>query len=366
MSRKTKVLLAVLVSLAVVVAGALVLLPRIVRAKCVEAARAHGIDLTIGSVSLWFGSATFAEIDAKMIDPALPLTIHAREVKVTLDGLSPTEVDVLEATATLDGTLFDVSRAIDELRAKTEPQASERSHVSIRRVEMKGAHARWTRALGAGTALDASGVDVSMLLGANETLDALKILAPQVQIEGSAHGALGPLRAEATYGEKKVTVVISSPDPSKHATARYEIAQDRVLDVDIAKDKLSRYGFSALVPGKDPDVSVKLHAVNGRVTQGNFAYGPFKGTLGGTVVPEVPSAHLTYATDPISCAEIAHEMAVQLGGAIGGLAAQLGQQIKVPLAGQVHASGEIEWDARVTTPHLTFVTSQSCALMAPR
>jgi hypothetical protein len=372
MKRGTKAALTAGILLLALVGAAVVVLPRIVRAKCEEAARAHGIDLTIGSVSLWFGSATFSEVDAKSADAGLPLALHAREVKVSLEGLSPRAVDVSDASATIDGPLVEVAKALEEVRAKqaAEPQAPEPSRVAITRVDVRGAHVRWTRALGPSTALDASGVDVSLALGAGERLESTKIVAPRVAIEGPARGALGPVRVEATSTapdlrlatstQASAVVTVSDPDPTHRATARYELAgNDKTLDVDVARDHLSRYGFGPLAPGKDPEVSVKLHAVNGKVTHGTFAYGPFRGTLSGAIAPEVPSAHLAYATDPVPCAEIARDLATQVGGPLGGLAAQLGSKV----TGEARAVGEIVWDAREAgASHLTFVPSADCGV----
>src|SRR2546426_2607192 len=91
-------------------------LPGLVKKKCIDAAAAEGVTVTIGGAQLAWGEVHLTDVTFK-IDDVPQMSGVASDVDVTLDGLTPQAVAVRGAGITLDGPADEISAAVDKWRA---------------------------------------------------------------------------------------------------------------------------------------------------------------------------------------------------------------------------------------------------------
>src|SRR5262249_40417332 len=146
-----KVWIIVLGVLAIGAVALVVMVPQLVKRRCIETAAAEGITLTIGSARVAWGAVHLSDVSFK-IDDVPQLAGEATDVDVTLAFLTPTAVAAQNVGITIDGSAEDLEAAVDKWRANRAKARDETAPAvateQAMKVTMLSGHVAWTRAFG--------------------------------------------------------------------------------------------------------------------------------------------------------------------------------------------------------------------------
>jgi hypothetical protein len=212
----------------------LVVLPSLVRRRCVAAAASRGLVLSVGGVRLGFEH--FALLDVEVSSAELAgMSAKGAELDVTLSGLVPAAATATRWDIALDGR--DVADTLTTWRA---------AHVAGGdgvTIHMDDAHVTWTHAFGAAARVDALGLvaDISADGASSHAV------TPHVVV-ATPRGDLGPWRTTLDRAAETVTIRVAF-DPASPSGAHLDVvtARDVVesLELSIPRSTFPKLGIPA-------------------------------------------------------------------------------------------------------------------------
>jgi len=409
-TRTRQVLFAGFLLVAVALAAAFAL-PWYVKKRIVEDAQARGVTLQLDQVSLGWGKAQADKVTATF--PSVPqVRLEAAQLVVTLDGLSPHEVDLVGLKVDVTGPVADVSKAVEAFQGA--PRAGGGAgDAGVVRVGVKDGTVHWLGLLGTDTSLtleglsgDVKGADVDLdAAKSNLTvrtmtfgpyrfgfhraagIDTITVKAPKedvryelvlgpdgkrttkLTVPRSGAQDLGvPTQALGLVADEKSSIEVHFEHTVQagKVTGHLALAADRVYLGHSLSPTSARldFGYSGAAEGPDAVWTVQ---------DGTLKAGPFSGSVRGTLKP-VPLgvlAHLEYLSGLMSCGDAAKSAASgALAPALGSEAAAattsaLAQLFGMDKAveGSVKLEGTVDADTRdLSTAKATFHTTGDCTL----
>ena len=127
------------------IVGVFVVLPIVLKSRCIDAAAERGVALTIDHVDIGLG-------DVRIIKPGFALegvpqlSAHADDAQVAFSGLSPGETTIHNLALTIDGPAKEVQEALDGWRATQAKRTA--GSAPGRKISFTTGHLIWTRAFG--------------------------------------------------------------------------------------------------------------------------------------------------------------------------------------------------------------------------
>jgi hypothetical protein len=396
----------VIVALAVAVFD----LPRYVKQKCIDAAAAEGVSITIGSAQIGWGEVHLTEVGFK-IDDVPQITGIASDVDVTLSGFTPETLAARGVGITIDGPSEEISAAVDQWRAHhaKAPGRAAATLAEKQKVTMQSGHVAWTRAFGQVAKIDASNVTADT--DANGS--AFHLAAEKTNVT-TPKGELGPWRVTFERdAEAERTRIDLDPALRDGPSALYVKAKAGgvSLKVNIPKSPLSRVGlppavlglpagqatlvmatidlerksttlaemksqvalFGARLGGAPVPVDVHLDFVAAGdpakpldVSHGTLTVGPFHANVVGTMqlFPDGTRLSLAWRAQPLKCEALAQNAAKE---ALGDFGAQLSEFAKglgvAKVTGEAHVSGFLTIDSRnLNDVSVTMTAKESCGI----
>src|ERR1700735_764483 len=88
-----------------------VVLPIMLRSRCISMAAAQGVTLTIDHVDIGLGDVRLVKVGFSL-DGVPQLAAHADDAQVTLSGLTPANATVHGLAVSIDGPIDDVEKAL--------------------------------------------------------------------------------------------------------------------------------------------------------------------------------------------------------------------------------------------------------------
>ncbi len=381
--------------------------PRLVKARIIAAAAAHGVALTIGDLAIAPGHARLKNVTATALirsdaTAAPKASATAALVDVTLDWTTPTAVDVTGMHVALEADAGDLRTA---LASRNAPGGSA---ATITRVTLHDASLEWkravpidaivigadhvngdvtkkgNRALGEDYHFEANDIratpkkDLAAWSGSVDASDQglrIEIARAQVakikfaELANGAHeinvdtqnvgvSDLGlPAEALGLHGDETSRFEIHLHHEQKNDQAQGTFvasASDVFLGTSTARTSLAvdmRYAG-------DPKTSMKI-------TAGTLRAGPFTGAIeGGFQLGDAGfKASLRYTSGVMACVD-AVKSQIASSGAVGqGVAALAGMLgLDKVVEGRVSLHGEIEVDTQTSTNRFSFRTQGDCKL----
>ena len=412
MITRTRVVLAVGLLVACVLATIAVILPRMVKARIIAAAATHGVALGIDDLSLAPGRARLRGVRASPLirsdaKGGLKATATADTVDVALDGLTPTAITVRGVKLVLDGSVSDVQAALtprDRGAASASPLAS---------VRLEDASLEWTHALGSGSSIGARFVFDATHVKADVTRKASRSLGDDWHVETAALRLFDdkspPWSVTADNDDKGLRVALGAPKGARLAIGvapsgarRLDVDTPEVSPTDLGLppavlglvgDETSRFELhlhhhepdakhgdgTVVLAAKDVYLGPATHrtsfSLDARyagdprtslaVTQGTLRAGPFTGSLTGDFAVDPTAglrASLRYASGVMSCIDAVKSQAAgygDLGKGVVALAGMLG--LDQAVEGRISLKGSIEI-APSAAPNVSFRTEGDCKL----
>ena len=382
-------------------------------ARIVSAAKARGLEVTVGSVHPgWF---ELVANDVEVRAPDVPqLTIRAARARISLSGLQPVAINLEEAHTSIEGSVGATADAASALAAhaasSAPPSASTVIEVSI------AGDLVWTSVAGPGTELRCEASRLTLksagLKDIDATCEGLRVsrgalsLGPwSLHVARDGAGEQGQLAFGPAVSTKAALHFSRTPSDAVHFDAA--ISKTRPSELGFPPAALALLGMSSDAPltvavrydtSPSPGTGPAHRQVRGRVELeteqlpvgagravpahlvvdfSGEAGGPleiatkvaeighFSGTLKGRLTTDPLVAQLTFDTQVVSCAEAAKRVAAQafggLGQALGSLATALGADRAV--GGSVALHADISVDFRVDPPvRITTRTTGDCDL----
>lgn len=397
--------------LAAFVVGSLILvflvLPIVIRSRCISTAADRGIALTIDHVDIGIGQVRLVDV-AFSLAGVPQLTAKAADAQVTMSGLTPANATVHALAIAIDGPVDTVQAALDEWRANRARDPRVTVAGSGQTIAFAQGKLVWTKAFGQTATIEAPDVsgDVDAAGGAiHLTTEHLSLTA------GGA--TLGPWRTTLERGDDGTRTDIEL-DPVVHGGPSVLYLRSAAgavsIKVDVPRSPTSRIGLppKALRLGSDPnveaqigfeetlagaatltctitlsravfsgvpvDATLQLHAAGDRakgldVKRGTLKAGPLTANVSGTVKLFADGARLALAwtARPVTCADVGKELATQalggLGAQLGALAQDVGGVVGLRVTGVAQASGLMTIDSRdVSATSFTMTANETCGL----
>jgi hypothetical protein len=386
-------------------------LPWYVKKRIVEDAQARGVTVQIDQLSLGWGKARADKVTATF--PAVPqIRVEAAQLLVTLDGLSPREVDLTGMTVDVTGPIAEVSKAVEAFQGGPKA-AGGAGGAGIVRVGVTGATVHWLGLIGADTSLTVEGLGGTMR-GADVDLDGAKA---QLTVRAVT---FGPYRFSFKRAAGVDTITFKAPKedvryelvlgPNGKRTTKLTIPRSGAKDLGVPtealglvadeKSSLELHLEHTVEAGKvDGHLALAAdrvylgHSLSPTSVQLDFGYGgaaegpdavwtlhdgtlkagPFSGNVRGTLKP-VPGAgllaHFEYLSGLMSCGDavksaadsaLAPALGPQAAAATSALAQLFGMDKAV--AGTVKLEGTLDADTRnLSMAKATFHTTGDCTL----
>ena len=410
MSTRTRWVLGLGFLLIAAALGVTLALPWYIKKRIVEDAQARGVTVQLDQVAVGWGKARADKVTATF--PSMPqIHLQAAQLLVTLDGLSPRELDLVGLTVDVTGPAADVSKAVDTFQSGP-GAAGGAGGAGIVRVGIKDATIHWLGLFGPETSITIEGVSGNVR-GADVDLDGAKA---QLVFHTST---FGPYR----FGFKRAagidTITVKAPKedvryelvlgPDGKRTTKLTVPRSGAKDLGIPTEALGLVadeksslevhlehtvqagkvdGHLALVadnvylghslsptsvqldfgyagPAEGPDAIWTLH-------DGTLKAGPFSGNVRGTLAP-VPAgllAHLEYLSGLMTCGDAVKSaadsaLAPALGSAAAATTSALAQLFGMDKAvqGSVKLEGTLDADTRnLSAAKATFHTTGDCTL----
>jgi hypothetical protein len=388
--------------------GALVVvflvLPIVIRSRCIAMAAEHGVSLTMDHVNIGLGEVRLVDVGFTL-DGVSQIAAKAADAQVSLNGLTPTNATVHSLAVTIDGPADAVQAALDDWRAN---RARDVRAAREQKIEFGQATFTWTKAFGQTAKLSAP--DLTGELDATNgtmhlTAEHLSLTAgdatfgpwrasierdaegtrTNVELDPVVHGGPSVLYVRTASGAVSIKAnVARSPlsrlglppkalklgsDPAVEAQISFDetLANTAMLDASVT---LSGARFS----GIPTDAALRLRASGDPrtgldVKDGTLKAGPLTATVTGTVklFPDGVRLALAWTGRPVPCAEVGKSLAGQalgdLGAQVGAMAEQLGGLVGLRVNGDAAASGLITLDSRdVSATSFTMTSNETCGL----
>jgi hypothetical protein len=378
-----------------------------VKARCIAAAKEHGITLTIDHIAVGLGEVRLVTVTFAL-DGVPEIFARADDAQVTLSGLSPANATVHGLTLAIDGPASELEGAIDRWRAEQARHTTAVEAASAQRIAFVHAHITWTKAFGQGAKIETSDAEGE----ADARAGSLQLTAEQLKLT-AGKVTFGPWRTTLERNAQGTrTDVELDPVVRGGPTAIYVRSIDGAVSVrvNVPRSPISRLGLPPkdLGLGSDPDVEAQIsfdetlagaasltaavslsHAVfSGMpvdaqlrfaaagttskgldVKEGTLHAGPLVATVSGTVKLFDDGARLALAwtATPVPCIEVGKQLAAQalgqLGAQLGAIAADVGGAIGMRVTGATLASGLITLDSRdVNATAFTVTANETCGL----
>jgi serine/threonine-protein kinase len=358
-------------------------LPELLKRSYVTAAARQGVTASIDSVEIGLGKVRVLGVTASMAD--LPgVTAHAKSVDVSFSArLDPTDASLHELLFTVDGTGSGFEESVRRF-ALAHP-ASSMFPPSLRLIAVDAGHLVWSRALGEGTKVEAENISLTLEGNGKDPLGDDVSFATSLVGVTAPWGKLGPWSAngQAEHGVWKTTLTLDPSGASK-AAATFTIDHGTVtaFDLTLPRSAVALLGVGISLAARRPedafyaegeahyavrsasrvegmlrlamsgvklplamtgaDVQVEghidgdpTHAID--VTKGVFAFGPFRGTVAGSVT----------VGDPFVKADLALRTPLS----------------RCPTGGDASVSGTVSFDTRaLSDAHLAVSPAGKCPL----
>jgi hypothetical protein len=277
------------VVLAAAVLGAIVLvLPRYLKAQCIEDALRHGLVLTIDRVRLEPSGFSLVGVTASAIDVP-DARVVAPEIQVETSFFRPRKVTAKGAELTVRGRWGTVAAALEKWRA-TIQNAQGVDWSKLAPLFTEGSRVVWLEPIGENGRFEASAVRadvawIDRLGGATLHLSSENVV---VAVPG---GNVGPWRLDVDRTPTSSRVCVALDPGLRGGCTVLAVSDEQALtgfDIDLARSPLERLGIPARLVG----LQGKGLQVDARVHYG--ALGPAKaevsakGGLHGIEVPSLP------------------------------------------------------------------------------
>ncbi|MGO8995991.1 MAG: hypothetical protein ACLQVI_21970 [Polyangiaceae bacterium] len=387
-----------------------VVLPIVLRSRCIAMAADRGVALSVDHVDIGYGDVRLVKV-AFALDGVPQLKGRADDAQVTLSGLTPSTAAVHGLSVAIDGPVEEVQKAFDGWRAARGASSSAGGGGAgggEQKVVFAQGHLTWTRVFGQSAKIDAP--DTGGEIDAGK--DALKITADHLSLT-AGDTTLGPWRTtlERDADGTRTTIEL---DPVVHGgpTVLYVRSAAGAVSINakIPESPLSRIGLppKALRIGSDANVEAQLafeetlagaatlktsialsHAIfsgvpidadlqlraagsvaNGLdVKDGTLKAGPLTASVAGTVklFDDGLRLSLSWTARPVSCVDLGKQMATQalggLGAQLGALAQEVGGVVGLRVTGNAAASGLVTLDSRdVSATSFTMTSNETCGV----
>lgn len=384
------------------------LLPRYVRAQCVEQARAHGITLTLDDVTVEPSRFRLTNVVMTAVD--LPgARLSAPEVEVETSWLQPKKVSAKGMEIDLQGRWGSLTRAFDEWGASDHGFKGS-TWAALAPIITDGSRVVWKDPIGEGARVEASGLhaDVSWRPGGtvlHANSDNVLTVLPG--------GTLGPWRVDVDRAPGSARTCVAL-DPGIVGTCTVLVVGDdeatTAVDVTLPRSPASRLGIPLPMigaQGKDLQVEATVHyatqgparadltvkgavhgieahalpraldvtwegAMGGDATQGvdvkqaRLAIGPLVGAVRGTFkrYDDGFRVDLGWNAGPVPCAAFDAPLAPDQPFDIGYQLRQLAESAGLTkLTGDVKAAATLTFDSRdLGSTVLRFTPEATCSL----
>ncbi|MGC4079465.1 MAG: protein kinase [Rubrivivax sp.] len=197
-----------------VVLGAVVfLLPVIIKDRAIANARAMGVDLTIGRVSVGFSGAAMHDVKAKIVTvPGVDLSAS----DVSVEGWTSPTIRISGVNVRLDGRVTDVGQSLAIFYATNQPRITG-TPSDPRKISVVSAHVGWKNPFGEETSIDAGEVGIEVDSSKGEESRAS---IGRFEIK-TAKTLLGPWSAsfERTRASSRVRLLFESACPRRSIRA---------------------------------------------------------------------------------------------------------------------------------------------------
>jgi serine/threonine-protein kinase len=335
-------------------------LPELLKRKCIAAAAQEGVSLSIDSAQIGMRKARLVGVNATL-NEVPGVTLHIQSVDLAFSfGLDPTDASAHEPLLSIDGAGTTVRDGMRRWQMGHDLKAALAS--SLGHVALDAGHLVWTRAFGEGTRIDAENSVVDVARSRDGSWDDVNFASPIVVVT-APWGKVGPwiVTGQGEHGRVRATF---SLDPSGASRAAAVVSLDggsvTAVDMTIPRSNAGLLGISSGLLGRRPDdplfiegsvhyavegssrITASLHAsLSGarlanapgetdaqvdaqlagdptrpiEVTGGAFAFGPFRGRLGGrvTIASTYVEADVSLRTVGLHCGGAAD---VVLGGGV--------------------------------------------------
>ena len=384
-----------------------VVLPVVVKARCISTAKDRGVTLTLDHVAIGLGEVRLVKV-AFTLDGVPQLTARADDAQVILSGLSPADATVHGLSLTLDGAAETVQKSIDAWREAQARATSAVDAAAQRKIAFNRAHITWLHAFGQTAVLESTEADGEADAGEGS----LHLVADHTTLM-AGHATFGPWRTtlERSAQGTRTDVELDPVVPGGPSVVYVRTPAGAVsIRANVAKSPLSRIGIPAksvglaadadveaqiafdealngaatmtagvdvthaIFSGMPVDVQLRLNAagdvVKGlNVTNSQMRAGPITAAVTGTmkVFDDGARLALSWSTRPMPCTEVGKQLATQalgaLGAQLGQLAVNAGGLAGLRITGDALASGLITLDSRdVSTASFTMTGNQTCGL----
>jgi hypothetical protein len=367
-----------------------VVLPVVLKQRCIALAASRGITLTVDHVAIGPEEVRLMKV-AFSLDGAPQLSGTADDIRVTLSGLTPAESNADGLALTLDGPLEDIEKSLAAWSAAHATHAGATANATdAHPVSWSLGHVTWTRAFG-----QTAKVELTNVAGEVDPVKAVTRMTSDHATLTTGSTAFGPwgLSLERDSATTRVDVeldpvranVPSSPLSHLGIPAKtVGLAADSTVEgtVDFEKDKSGASSLKSDVAlgkatfggGLPIDARVILSASGDAakgldVKQGAFTAGPLKGSVTGTLTLFDDGARLALAwkSQGVPCSEIGKQMAAEalgpLGSQLGAIAGDVGNVIGLRVAGEASASGLITLDSRdLAATSFAMTRNQTCGV----
>jgi hypothetical protein len=381
-----------------------VVLPIVLRSRCMAMAGERGIALTIDHVDIGLGDFRLVKIGFSL-EGVPQLSAHADDALVTLSGMSFSGLAVDNLAVSLDGPVDEVQRSLDAWHASRAGGVGGGPGI---KVTFGQAHLTWARPFGATAKMESADVagEVDPAAGAlRATAEHLTLTAgastfgpwrttlerdaqttrTNIELDPVVHGGPSVLYVRSPAGTVSVNAKIPSSPLSRlgFPAKALHLGSDATVEAQLAFDDVvggaatltSSLGLThAVFSGFPVDVAVKMRAV-GDVTkgldvrEGSLKAGPLNASLNGTIKLFEDGARLNlgWTARPIPCAEVGKQLATQalggLGQQLGALAQDVGGIVGLRVTGDAQASGLITLDTRdASATSFGMTTNETCGL----
>ncbi len=231
--------------------------PGYARTRCIAAARAQGVTMTIDTVAVSFGSVRLAGVT--LVSPEIPIKVSAAEVSLELRGLDPTALSANALEISASGDLDDVAAAVSKWRAGAGAEWGAGGR--IKRVTLRNAHIVWSRVLGNDEVLGAETVDLELVRGATGIDDEVHLTSPRASLT-TARGTFGPWRVDAERSPRAGRLRIGFDPLLPDGPSALFVRGDggTASTVAIPRTPLARLGIPAAALGLTADDATQVEA----------------------------------------------------------------------------------------------------------
>jgi serine/threonine-protein kinase len=400
-----KVAVAIVVII-LLVAGALLLVPMIVKDRIISTARGMGIELTIDKIGLGWSNVTMRGVTAR--SASLP-GVDVKVQEVFSDTWQGKNIRVTGAELRLDGNAKELMTSsfsfYEQRRAKLGGSAAEPRHVSV-----AGARVSWDKPFGEGTHVEAS--DVGIELDSKDT-DVLRTNVGRFEVK-TKRTTFGPWTGEYesdANGGSRIRLVLDPALPDGPSVLYvWGKAVTPKLTIHIPREPLANLGIKPADLGlpADPGTELEVKVEGGLAPStrieglGNIdvygvrvkqwkqpvdihigggvtappgkpleldhtvaTIGPFQTLVAGTITPRDDGLRVdaTWRTQPIPCDKLVKAEAKSLGSFVDTLHDLVKATGAVKVTGTAYGAGLLKWDSDVPDDATFTVTAkESCGM----